>query len=141
MSVESSLEQDMLDSYFCERCGDRPCSCSDPGRVEPKFVPHPGVERFLPDSDFQCHQPEEVDEPDVWVPTEAEKDVAKPIRIAHMTVGGKAPKRSRSPPAPRRVARLDEFFDQYGTPMDQRVTMCRAYASFVASTLPKKQKK
>lgn len=133
-------EGSFSESSVCERCGFDPCDCSDPGRVEP-FVPHEGVERFLPDSDFQCHQPEEpieVDEP--FVPTEAEKDVAQ-HQTAIMRVGGKAPKRSRSPPPPRRVARLDTFFDQYETPLDQRVTMCRAYASFVASTLPKKQKK
>lgn len=137
MSVSPSFSEEPV----CERCGFDPCDCSDPGRVEPPY--HEGVDRFLPDSDFQCHQPEqpiEVNEP--FVPTEAEKDVAdKPIRIAHMKVGGKAPKRSRSPPPPRRVARLDTFFDQYDTPLAQRVTMCRAYASFVASTLPKKQKK
>lgn len=137
-------EEGLSESSVCERCCESPCECSDPGRVDP-WTGRQGlstaeqVEGFLPDKLFVSnHQPEE----DIWVPTEAEKDVAK--RTAIIRTAGKAPKaskRERSPPPPRRVARLDTFFDQYDTPLAQRVTMCRAYASFVASTLPKKQKK
>jgi len=132
----------------CDRCGNEPCDCSDPDRVEPVSDDEPcslveSIERFLPDSDFQCHQPESPIRVDPWVRTEAEKDVAKPPkRTAIMAVGGKAPKpskRERSPP--RKAVRLDKFFDEYDTPDALRVQLCRSYASFVASTLPKKQKK
>lgn len=137
----------MMKGAACERCDVDPCECSDPDRVEASSDSEPSIveaiERFLPDSDFQCHQPESPIELDPYVPTEAEKDVAKPPkRTAIMAVGGKAPKpskRERSPP--RRAVRLDRFFDEYDTPDAQRVVLCRSYASFVASTLPKKQKK
>lgn len=149
-------------SSACERCGFFPCDCSDPGRVDP-WTGEAGpstreqVEAFLPEKLFVTdHQPEEEEQP--FVPTEAEKDVAcsggtcthphhvqwRKDRMAWMATQGVAPKaskRPRSPPAPRKSARLDQFFDEYDTPLAQRVTMCRAYASFVASTLPKKAKK
>lgn len=148
--VESSMSE-----QGCERCGFFPCDCSDPGRVDP-WTGEPGpttaeqVEAFLPDEEFPNHQPEEPfeEEQPVFVRTEAEKDIRSVVKlrkpIAIMAVGGKAPKaskRERSPVPPRRVARLDTFFDEYDTDLPQRVAMCRAYASFVASTLPKKQKK
>lgn len=146
-------------SEACERCGFFPCDCSDPGRVDP-WTGEAGpstaqqVDAFLPDEEIvPCHQPEEPlsleEEKPIFVRTEAEKDIARIVKLrkptAIMAVSGKAPKpsrrRERSPSPPRRVARLDTFFDEYDTDMAQRVAMCRAYASFVASTLPKKQKK
>lgn len=132
----------LSDMESCERCGEQPCDCSDPGRVDP-WTGLPGfstaqqVSAFLPE--IEDHQPEEED---VFVPTEAEKDVAKsPLRRSNATVNQRSFKRERSPPVPIKSVRLDEFFDMYDTPMALRVTMCRAYASFVASTLPKKAKK
>lgn len=150
--VESSSE-----SSACERCGFFPCDCSDPGRVDP-WTGEAGpstaaqVDTFLPDEEIvPCHQPEEplsLEEEKPFVRTEAEKDLARVLKFkqpARMTTSGVAPKpsrrRERSPSPPRRVVRLDQFFDEHDTPMAQRVTLCRTYASFVASTLPKKHKK
>jgi len=35
---------------------------------------------------------------------------------------------------------LGEFFASYGVPRKEQVSLCRTYASYVASTLPKKRK-
>lgn len=69
------------------------------------------------------------------VPTEAEKHfAANPPRSA---------KRPRSPPSPdtlSAVPDLAEVFDAFDTPSNVRVSMCRAYASYISSTLPRKPK-
>lgn len=90
------------------------------------------------EEEFQCHQPEEDEVP--WVPTEAEKDAEQRRRVAK-TQGVKRP---RSPPLPPNfdaVPDLHEIFDNYDTPANVRVSICRAYASYISSTLPRKEKK
>lgn len=130
-----------MEEGLCERCGNEPCDCSDPERVEPLSsddeVPsdqHPGVNAFLPDEEFQCHQPEEE-----WVPTEAEKDVAM------MRVSGVAPKRSHAAKQPHVFAtpkpNLEEYFDECNTSEAKRISICRAYASYLAALQPKKKRK
>lgn len=98
------------------------------------------------EEEFPCHQPEEwsegADSPvesdgvdDVeFVYSEAEKDAAKRLAASHGF------KRPRSPPLPPSVPDLAEVFDQHDTTPATRVSVCRAYASYVASTLPKKPK-
>lgn len=93
---------------------------------------------------FPCHQPEEDDEP--WVPTEAEKDAAERKRSAALPRPvAKGVKRPRSPDPSRQsfdaVPDLAEIFDNYDTPSNVRVSICRAYASYVSSTMPRKKKK
>lgn len=88
------------------------------------------------DVSFPCHQPEEDDEP--WVPTEAEKDAAERA--------SKGVKRPRSPipfvdPDDDALPNLAEIFDNYDVPLRRRVSLCRAYASYVSSLLPKQEKK
>lgn len=97
--------------------------------------------------DFPCHQPEEwsgsgdpegVGSDSVgdveFVYTEAEKDARARLAASHGF------KRPRSPPLPPSVPDLAEVFDQHDTTPATRVSVCRAYASYVASTLPKKPK-
>lgn len=102
------------------------------------------------DEEFSGHQPEvwsegEVDsipshpsddEPDdvEFVYTEAEKDAMARLARSHGV------KRPRSPTLPPSVPDLAEVFDQHDTTPATRVSVCRAYASYVASTLPKKPK-
>lgn len=93
---------------------------------------------------YPCHQPEEDDEP--WVPTEAEKDAAERERSAALPRPvAKGVKRPRSPDPSRQsfdaVPDLAEIFDNYDTPSNVRVSICRAYASYVSSTMPRKKKK
>jgi len=107
------------------------------------------------EEDFPCHQPSEElsehEDSDVqdWVPTEAEKDAAS--RLREMTFNdaeavqpraAKAAKRPRSPePADDDlVPDLAEIFDNYDTPHPVRISICRAYASYIASLQPKKPK-
>lgn len=94
------------------------------------------------EEEFPCHQPAEDDSPfsDVsspsddeqpFVPTEAEKDAKE-----------RSVKRPRAvQPAFDALPDLAEIFDNYDTPLALRVSICRAYASYVASTLPKKPRK
>jgi len=116
-------------------------------------------ENFLPkmegEENFPCHQPSEEElseheDPEVqdWVPTEAEKDAAS--RLREMTFNdaqavqpraAKAAKRPRSPPQDDDlVPDLAEIFDNYDTPHPVRISICRAYASYIASLQPKKPK-
>lgn len=118
------------------------------------------IDRFVPDSEFPehgaqdggfyaemeepvpCHQPEVDDSPlslssapsddeQPWVPTEAEKDAKE-----------RSVKRPRAvSPGFDALPDLVEIFDNYDVPPAQRVSICRAYASYVASTLPKKPRK
>jgi len=97
------------------------------------------------------HQPEdeEYDCEEPFVPTEAEKDAearaaAQELAlVAHRRGAPAAAKRPRSPPLPDiddDVPDLAEIFDNYDTPKATRISICRAYASYLASTLPKKPK-
>jgi len=81
-----------------------------------------------------------------WVPTEAEKDAEFRLRdlSEHLSkpAAAKAAKRPRSP---RRiegdddvVPDLAEIFDNYDTPHPVRISICRAYASYIAALQPKK---
>lgn len=111
------------------------------------------------EEEFPCHQPS--DEDDVvfdpkpesddeelpFVPTEAEKDAAS--RLRQMAVApryepsspaAKGVKRPRSPLPPDEVPDLAEIFDNYDTPHPVRISICRAYASYIASLQPKKPK-
>jgi len=104
------------------------------------------MEEFVPD-----HQPESPDpildeeEPssvseEPFVPTEAEKDAAERLSTLQRPAAKQPAKRPRSPAlvVDDDVPDLAEIFDNYDTPKEQRVTLCRAYASYVAATLPKK---
>jgi len=110
--------------------------------------------------DFPCHQPsddepefyegprqEQQDEEDAqeFVPTEAEKDAASRLRALTAAVprASKGVKRPRSPVArdDDEVPDLAEIFDNYDTPHLVRISICRAYASYIASLQPKKPKK
>lgn len=99
------------------------------------------------EEDFQQYQdvdePHQESEPDEevpdWVPTEAEKDAAS--RLREMTKEprpAKAVKRPRSPLPEDDVPDLAEIFDNYDTPYPVRISICRAYASYLASMQPKK---
>lgn len=115
------------------------------------------------EEDFPCHQPsdeepefyegprqEQQDEEDAqeFVPTEAEKDAAARLRAMNVDCrveplrAAKAAKRPRSPePADDDlVPDLAEIFDNYDTPHPVRISICRAYASYIASLQPKKPK-
>lgn len=94
------------------------------------------------------HQPEEplsmegqdFQEED-FVPTEAEKDAAQRMAELKSRPAAKAPKRPRSPrPEEDEVPDLAEIFDNYDTPHAVRISVCRAYASYLASMQPKKPK-
>lgn len=103
---------------------------------------------------FPCHQPEEVsseyEDSEVrdWVPTEAEKDAASRLREmafhdaqAVQPKATKAAKRPRSPPEDGDlVPDIDDIFNNYDTPHPVRISICRAYASYLASLQPKKPK-
>jgi len=81
-----------------------------------------------------------------WVPTEAEKDAAFRLRdlTDHLSkpVAAKAAKRPRSPCPVELdddvVPDLAEIFDNYDTPHPVRISICRAYASYIAALQPKK---
>lgn len=106
------------------------------------------------EEDFPCHQPSEEEESagpleygpfeDVqeFVPTEAEKDAAsRMLTLKSAPKAAKAAKRPRSPPQDDDlVPDLAEIFDNYDTPHPVRISICRAYASYIASLQPKKPK-
>jgi len=94
---------------------------------------------------FQVHPREaQEDEEDVqeFVPTEAEKDAADRLRSMNKEKAAKAAKRPRSPPVvdDDEVPDLAEIFDNYDTPHSVRISICRAYASYIASLQPKRAK-
>lgn len=106
------------------------------------------MEEFVPD-----HQPESPphfdneeeenssssEEP--FVPTEAEKDAAARLTEIRRPAAKQPVKRPRSPaPVDDDVPDLAEIFDNYDTPKATRISICRAYASYLASTLPKRPK-
>lgn len=96
-------------------------------------------EDFVPE-----HQPVDLDDEDEcneFVPTEAEKDAAQRMAELKSRPAAKAPKRPRSPrPEEDEVPDLAEIFDNYDTPHAIRISVCRAYASYLASMQPKKPK-
>jgi hypothetical protein len=81
-----------------------------------------------------------------WVATEAEKDKAARDAargLVKVSAAAKQPaKRPRERSEPRDVfPNLAEIFDNYDTPDADRVTICRSYATYVASMLPKKPRR
>jgi len=91
--------------------------------------------------DAEPHQPASDDEaPEEWVPTEAEKDHAARLLTLKDKPAAKAPKRPRSPVVEDDIPDLAEIFDNYDTPHATRISVCRAYASYIASLQPKKPK-
>lgn len=106
------------------------------------------------EEEFPCHQPsyeedvvfdpkpESDDEEPPFVPTEAEKDAAIRLRLLAEAPppAPKGVKRPRSPLPPDEVPDLAEIFDNYDTPHPVRISICRAYASYIASLQPKKPK-
>jgi len=97
----------------------------------------------LVEEDFDEAAADAVDDHLDFVRTEAEKDLAE-MRIRGNTgftaTGVKQPaKRPRSPgPVDDVVPNLAEIFDNYDTPHPLRISICRAYASYLASMQPKK---
>lgn len=114
-------------------------------------------------ADFHEHQPEspiDVDgddevvgsveshheSDDYVVPTEAEKDAV--IQLREIAGDGLPRPAAKGVKRPRptvyntndEVPDLAEIFDNYDTPAATRISICRAYASYVASTQPKKPK-
>lgn len=79
---------------------------------------------------------------EAWVPTEAEKDYA-----ARYVEPGKKPRAAKQPRSPL-VEYLEErpdlaaYFDGFAMeiPPAERIKMCRAYASYLASLQPPKPK-
>lgn len=89
----------------------------------------------------QLSSPEE-DDAVPFVHTEAEKDAAMRIRDLRLAPppAPKGVKRPRSPLPEDDVPDLAEIFDNYDTPYPVRISICRAYASYLASMQPKKPK-
>jgi len=105
-----------------------------PEEQEPFFDPH--------DVQYDEEDEEEDSSSDHFVPTEAEKDAASRIVKLKQPAAKQPAKRPRSPEVvDDDVPNLPEIFDNYDTPKAQRISICRAYASFLASTMPKKPKK
>jgi len=117
------------------------------GPDEDKKIPEMEVEDFhehqSPEdvSDVEPHQ--EDSDPEPWVPTEAEKDAAQRLAGISGPKAAKAAKRPRSPVGDDddAVPDLAEIFDNYDTPHPVRISICRAYASYIASLQPKKPKR
>jgi len=119
------------DKNFPEMEGEEDFPCHQPSDDDVVFEPHSEV----PDEDEAV--------PD-WVPTEAEKDAASRLRALTNDPprAAKAAKRPRSPLRdPDEVPDLAEIFDNYDTPHPVRISVCRAYASYISSLQPKKPKK
>jgi len=103
------------------------------------------MEEFVPD-----HQPESPihfgDEQEAssseepFVPTEAEKDAAARLSEFKRPAAKQPAKRPRSPllNVDDDLPDLAEIFDNYDTPKTTRISMCRTYANYLASTVPKK---
>jgi len=94
--------------------------------------------------EVEPRQPSSDEEVQDWVPTEAEKDAASRLRAMTKDAprAAKAAKRPRSPEPvdDDLVPDLAEIFDNYDTPHSVRISICRAYASYIASLQPKKPK-
>jgi len=149
-----------LDTNMSTACGFNPDAPWVDGVDREKNI----IPEMEGEEDFPCHQPsdeepefyedprqEQQDEEDAqdWVPTEAEKDAAS--RLREMTfndaqvVQPRAAKAAKRPRSPERadddlVPDLAEIFDNYDTPHPVRISICRAYASYIASLQPKKPK-
>jgi len=106
------------------------------------------VDGFLPDSDFQAHQPslpEQWDE-EPFLKTDAERAIEKsPLKRSRAMEGLPKPDpiALRSPQAfPNDLKReqattsLADYFEQQGVPIRQRVSICRAYASYLSAVCP-----
>jgi len=98
---------------------------------QPESPPHFGDEE----------EPSAPSEEEPFVPTEAEKDAAARITELRRPAAKKPAKRPRSPsPVDDDIPDLAEIFDNYDTPKATRISVCRSYASYLASTIPKKPK-
>jgi len=90
----------------------------------------------------EAEEPHQESDPEPWVPTEAEKDAASRLRVLSKGPSEKAVKRPRSPrpslDVDDDVPDLAEIFDNYDTPHPLRISICRAYASYLAAMQPKK---
>lgn len=76
-----------------------------------------------------------------FVRTEAEKDAAERLAQLPRPAAKQPAKRPRSPPVDDdAIPDLAEIFDNYDTPKATRISVCRSYASYLASTIPKKPK-
>lgn len=131
------MEEGYISDHTCERCGDVECTCSNPENQD--WSLNDLVEKVLPDHLF--HGAQSLPEDD-WVPTEAEKDFAQRAlqradAVAHKTLPKqKGVKRSLFPED--KQPNLHDYFDMFGTEEARRVSMCRAYASYLSSMAPKK---
>lgn len=93
--------------------------------------------------EVEPHQLSSDEEVQEWVPTEAEKDAAS--RLGKLCMSPRAVKAAKRPRSPEPgdddlVPDLAEIFDNYDTPHPVRISICRAYASYIASLQPKKRK-
>lgn len=142
----------------------------DPDEHSPAECIEHFVDELQEGEEMPGHQPEEAFGGDVeevsgeeevsssselsFVPTEAEKDFKTRLATAVGTLPRPAapwPKSSKGVKRPRSpapgilnddvVPDLAEIFDNYDTPMKQRVSICRAYASYLSSMVPRDQKK
>jgi len=96
---------------------------------------------------MDVEEPHQESDCEQWVPTEAEKDAASRLRdmtssaLPRPVIAAKGVKRPRTPtPVDDSVPDLAEIFDNYDTPHSVRISVCRAYASYIASLQPKKPK-
>jgi len=106
------------------------------------------VERVLPDSDFVLGaQPLSFqDEPessssssdDRYMLSDAERDTRDRALARRDAMKGlpkpQPPKRERTPEPP--TLSLHEYFEMTAVPLNQRASICRAYASYVKSEAP-----
>lgn len=142
-----------LDTNMSTACGFDPDAPWVDGVDREKNI----IPKMEGEEDFPCHQPSEEElsehslalnqaqneEVEDWVPTEAEKDAASRLRAITRDAprAAKVAKRPRSPPQDDDlVPDLAEIFDNYDTPHPVRISICRAYASYIASLQPKKPK-
>jgi len=106
------------------------------------FHEHQSFEASVGEVHEAEEEPHQDSDPEPWVPTEAEKDAASRLREMTKSSSAKSLKRPRSPrpslDVDDDVPDLAEIFDNYDTPHPLRISICRAYASYLAAMQPKK---
>lgn len=124
----------MMDSTnTCHRCGYNTCECSGgQGLALHEANLH---ERWAAETDYEPTSPTAP----LSDPEEVPEDVEDFAAVA--TVDSLKRPRAFAEKQPMSAQPdLHDFFDLYGTTLAKRITLCRSYASYLASRLPPKKR-
>lgn len=122
----------MMDSTnTCHRCGYNTCECSG-GQGLP--LEESLVGQWQPETEYEPTSP--------TAPLSDPEEVPEDVEDFAAVHTVKSLKRNRTFAEKQPMSAqpdLHDFFDLYGTTLPKRITLCRSYASYLASRMPPKR--